>query len=80
MTEKIDLKEDEKFWLAIMRLNKLKGIKRIDKSWSIGRLKTTFEFILWCRKHSVKPTAIEQVVIGNGYGGRVDLVVAGIGN
>lgn len=31
-------------------------------------------FYVWCKKHTVKPIATEQVVYGNGYAGRTDLV------
>lgn len=31
-------------------------------------------FVDWCNKHSVKPIAVEQKVIGDGYAGRVDLI------
>ncbi len=31
-------------------------------------------FPAWCKEHNVKPIAIEQVVVGEGYAGRVDLI------
>lgn len=49
------------------------GITRVSFG-SEALEKLFWAFHDWYKKHNVKPIAIEQVVIGEGYGGRVDLI------